>query len=147
MKAITLWQPWASLWLSPAKRFETRRWPTGIRGWVLVHAAKKLVRLLPADLDDVVQDEFGCSWPDNLPTGALIGAVNLVGCHPTGLFAPHAGSDELACGDWTPGRFCWERDESYQRFEIPIPYRGSQRFFFVPDSALPDGTRWHGPVS
>jgi hypothetical protein len=40
MKAISLWQPWASLWCSPRKIHETRHWPTNNRGWMLVHAAQ-----------------------------------------------------------------------------------------------------------
>ena len=52
MKAISLWQPWGSLWLSPAKRHETRHWQTRHRGKLLVHAAKKLV-----ECDEERQDE------------------------------------------------------------------------------------------
>ena len=39
MKAITLWQPWASLIAVGAKRIETRSWSTNYRGPLAVHAS------------------------------------------------------------------------------------------------------------
>jgi len=44
VKCISLWQPWAMLWLlsdPDEKVFETRGWYTSYRGPLLVHAAKK----------------------------------------------------------------------------------------------------------
>lgn len=41
MKAITLWQPWASLLACGAKGYETRSWATSYRGQIAIHAAKK----------------------------------------------------------------------------------------------------------
>lgn len=39
MKAITLWQPWASLVATGAKIIETRSWGTRHRGPIAIHAA------------------------------------------------------------------------------------------------------------
>ena len=44
MKAITVWQPWASLLVSGRKRYETRSWATTYRGPIAIHAAKRPVR-------------------------------------------------------------------------------------------------------
>jgi hypothetical protein len=41
MKCISLHQPWASLVVVGAKRYETRHWSTAVRGQILIHAAKK----------------------------------------------------------------------------------------------------------
>jgi hypothetical protein len=41
MKAITLWQPWATLLAVGCKHMETRSWPTKYRGEILIHASKK----------------------------------------------------------------------------------------------------------
>ena len=46
MKAISLWQPWASAIAVGAKRYETRGWPAvagGQRfaGWLAIHASKR----------------------------------------------------------------------------------------------------------
>jgi hypothetical protein len=47
MKAISLWQPWASLIACGAKPYETRHWPPPrdlIGQTIAIHAAKKIVR-------------------------------------------------------------------------------------------------------
>lgn len=41
MKAISLWQPWASLIAAGVKSIETRGWPTNYRGQIAIHAAKR----------------------------------------------------------------------------------------------------------
>lgn len=40
IKALSLWQPWASLIAVGAKRYETRSWPTKYRGPLLICASK-----------------------------------------------------------------------------------------------------------
>lgn len=54
MKAITIWQPWASLIVCGAKKYETRSWKTDYRGKIAIHAAKKdiysIVNRLPHDM-------------------------------------------------------------------------------------------------
>src|SRR6267154_1758716 len=42
MKALTLWQPWASMIAFGEKRIETRCWSTKHRGLLAIHAAAKL---------------------------------------------------------------------------------------------------------
>ena len=41
VKAITIWQPWASLVAVGAKTMETRSWPTKYRGPIAIHAAQR----------------------------------------------------------------------------------------------------------
>src|ERR1700694_3122793 len=41
MKALSLWQPWASLIAMGLKEFETRHWATSYRGPLVIHAAKR----------------------------------------------------------------------------------------------------------
>ncbi len=147
MKAISLWQPWASLWCSKRKVHETRHWRCSHRGWLLVHAAK---RFQTVDLDDrlrlILDDEFGDRWTKDLPTGALIGMVNVVDCLPTRALAGDsvASDDDEVCGDFTPGRFAWRREE-FRCFEQPIPFRGTRRFFNVPDELIPNAARSRQP--
>lgn len=138
MKAISLWQPWASLWLSEAKVHETRHWPTPHRGPLLVHAAKKIVKDIHPDdeLGAIVVREFGANWAQELPRGALVGLVELVVVVPTGtLPKKHTGSDDFYCGDFSTGRFGWRRG-IYRRFAVPIPYRGLQSLFDVPSAVV-----------
>ena len=44
MKALTIWQPWASLLVSGQKKYETRSWATAYRGPIAIHAAMRPVR-------------------------------------------------------------------------------------------------------
>ena len=83
MKALSLWQPWASLWCSPAKIHETRHWPLRHRGKLVVHAAKKFVRDVDPALETILDSDFGSHWGLELPTGALIGIVAIIDCQPT----------------------------------------------------------------
>jgi hypothetical protein len=111
MKAISLWQPWASLWCSERKVHETRHWPTSHRGCLLVHAAKRFEKNFGPDdsLRAILDDEYGGHWGMDLPTGALIGMVNLIDCRRTEDVTP--APDDYECGDFAPGRFAWQRRE------------------------------------
>jgi len=171
MKAISLWQPWASLVACGAKRFETRSWPTRYRGPLLIHAAKKVVPsdVIAAILDrkfltGAVSDERACidramhdlgapqgserectlssefcralrDVEQPLPHGVLLAVVELVDCRPAAEVALHVCDQERACGDFGPGRFAWEL-AGVQALALPIPFRGAQRLFEVPDDVL-----------
>jgi hypothetical protein len=137
MKAISLWQPWASLWLSPLKVHETRHWPTDFRGWLAVHATKRLVSDVGEELDELCVAQFGAMWRRTLPRGAILGAVHLVDCAPTEIIVPSA--DDLECGDFSYGRYGWKRDE-WKRLPEPVPYIGRQGFFSVPDTLMEAAT-------
>jgi hypothetical protein len=139
MKAISLWQPWASLWCSDAKIHETRHWPTKHRGWLLVHAAKRTIDDYQGDdrLDQICEGIWGNHWGQDLPRGALIGMVNIADCLRTEtVLAGYQEPDDYECGDFSAGRFAWKRD-LFRVFPKPIPYRGSQGFFEVPDDLIP----------
>jgi activating signal cointegrator 1 len=140
VKTLSLWQPWASLWCSERKVHETRHWRCSHRGWLLVHAAKHFERDFALDdpLRLILDDEFGTHWALDLLTGALIGMVNVVDCLPTETpFGDAAANDDdRVCGNFSAGRFAWKRDE-FRLFERPIPYRGAQGIFVVPDDLIP----------
>jgi hypothetical protein len=75
MFALSLKQPWAALLAHGLKTIEVRRWPTGRRERILIHAA-------------AVSDDRPEAWahvpPEVLPTaqllGGIIGAGDLSGC-------------------------------------------------------------------
>ena len=93
MKAITIWQPWASLIASGAKQFETRGWETKHRGKIAIHAAK----IIPREIG--VVDRSFCHavqralfpnakdvdmWSNIvqlLPRGAIVAIGDLTACH------------------------------------------------------------------
>lgn len=109
MKALTIWQPWASLLACGAKQYETRSWATSYRGPIAIHAAaikvpQALKKFFPQwELDghsdylnrmkflDTMAKSFGVDITEEfmdalneLPTGSVIATANLVGCHGIG---------------------------------------------------------------
>jgi ASCH domain len=74
MIAITIRQPWASLIVAGIKPVENRSWPTRHRGPLLVHAGARV------DPDGLARmHALGIILPD-MPTGGIVGRVQLVGC-------------------------------------------------------------------
>lgn len=133
MKAISLWQPWASLWLTDAKIHETRHWPTKYRGFLYVHAAKHPIREsdISPELREICEDLWGGHFWTELPFGAVIGVVNLVDCVKTEMSTVLSERDSH-CGDFSPGRFAWRR-ELLTTSIGPWPYKGRQGLFNIDD--------------
>lgn len=147
MKAISLWQPWASLWAcTDRKLHETRHWKTPLRGWILVHAAKKQVCSAiektfgknDADrvkLCELLIDEWGGHWAKDLPHGALVGAVYLYNVVSTESVRHTLSEDDALLGNFAPARYSWLKSRRVA-FEKPIPYKGRQNIFEVPDEVV-----------
>lgn len=87
MKAITIWQPWASLLACGAKKYETRGWATRYRGPIAIHAAKRPFNPLDFAVFDTpfaqaAQEAFKAAGLSmhRLPFGAVIATAELVNC-------------------------------------------------------------------
>lgn len=138
MKAISLWQPWASAIALGMKTIETRGWSTKYRGPIAIHAARRWGR---------EQREFAAvehslgRLPQRLPFGAIVAVAILDDCRPTWEMKQTVGAVERIYGDYTDGRFGWQL-VNVLALPYPIPYRGAQGFFNVPDELLP--ARLHG---
>lgn len=112
MKALTLTQPWATLVVAGAKRFETRSWRTEYRGPLLITSSKAF----PADCRALcLQPAFAKALQSyNLPRGCALGVVELIDCKKIKADLRACGladvlkGDELLFGDYTPGRWAWE---------------------------------------
>jgi hypothetical protein len=134
MLAISLWQPWASLWVSGRKVHETRHWRTSYRGWLIVHAGKRFDEA-PSSGDPLCRlliAEFGPNWATDLPRGALVGLVHLVDCVPTRSLVGDVAftEDDSLCGDFSEGRYAW-RANDFRKLQRPMAYRGAQGFFRI----------------
>lgn len=135
LPVITLWQPWASLVFTGNKPDETRgfRYPAKHDGQtVAIHAAANFpaMRHISKELHDICMDAFGCGYNYSLPRGVILGTVRLVGCRPADLIAGFRDPDQLACGDYSIGRFAWLLDE-VRTLALPIPAKGSQGWWKV----------------
>lgn len=102
MKALTLWQPWATLVAMEVKKIETRCWSTKYRGEIAIHSAVKpqakylgissATETFRDELADVFsvrrdRDQRGGKHVDdilkNLPYGKILCVVRLVGIEET----------------------------------------------------------------
>jgi len=137
VRALSLHQPWASLWASGRKVHETRHWPTDYRGPLAIHAAQRFERSLPFDLEGLLDEEFGPHWGLELPRGAIVGTCMLVACMPTDAGRDAASDDDRAAGNWSLGRFAFKGAE-FRLLKRPIPWIGRRNWFSVPDAILRD---------
>lgn len=107
MKALTLYQPWASAIAAGIKRIETRSWRTHYRGPLAIHAAKgvpKSIKIMPeyGSLCDMVEKRSG-----RLAFSAIVATCRLVECVPTSALRGKVNASELMFGDYGDGRFGW----------------------------------------
>ncbi|MCX4700088.1 ASCH domain-containing protein [Streptomyces sp. NBC_01373] len=124
VRALTLWQPWASCIAYGTKRIENRRWATDYRGWLLIHAGTTTD---PAAKYAVMARPF-LHRPQ--PTGAILGWARLDDCH----------SDDGMCTLWSaPGQWHWHLTD-VRRLAQPVACPGA-RGLWTPAPALLDLVR------
>jgi hypothetical protein len=124
VKAISLWQPWASAIAAGGKCWETRSWYIRYRGVLAIHAAMKTsteLRALRAE-EPFLTTLRGLG---ELPFGAIVAVAYLGDCVPTQRVAAGLDADELAFGDFTAGRWAWKL-ENITPLRAAIPARGSR---------------------
>lgn len=154
MKALSLWQPWASAIACGAKLVETRSWYTKYRGPLAIHAASRLVKgemtmfqcswSWCAALEPMgFRMGDGKSWENELPFGAIVAVCDVVEVRKTESFrlgeieTPkcHGASSstvvtwtERMLGDFSLGRYGWELSQ-IRSLPEPVPCRGKQGLF------------------
>ncbi len=151
MKALSLWQPWASLMAHKYKRIETRGWSTDHRGDVVIHAAKT------RDVEAAIlwEREQACgaiprhygSYP-MLPFGRALCIVELFQVVPTDwLLHSHEDtasylrteylsghSQEERYGNYEKGRFAWLTRRVRAMNHVAIV--GRQKLFNVDEAEM-----------
>lgn len=151
MKALTIWQPWASLVMIGAKPYEFRRWDYRARERALegrrivIHAGSRPVKL--AEVEDIIarmadrlsslraeiaiplllrlRDAYKCRGVVELAAGlgtAVLGKPKSVAA----LFSSPADSDRIDHHMWA-----WPLTD-IQPFDAPVPCRGMQGFWSWP---------------
>ena len=145
MKALTIWQPWASLIIAGAKRYEFRKWDYRKRyrtiecQRIVIHAGAR--RMVPAELRDILDRlesgetgldiraarpivERALTEPQAFPLAAGLGTAILQKPRPVGqLFAGVIDSDRIDHSKWA-----WPLVE-IKAFEPIVPARGMQGFW------------------
>lgn len=135
MKALTIWQPWASMIVHGCKPDEFRNWPApaSIVGQrIVIHAAARPIRA--GELRDIM--DYACSpegqadridpacmnmleraWREieALPLGAGLGTATL-------------GQPRVAAENTTGARYAWPMLD-IERWAAPVPAKGAQGFW------------------
>ncbi len=161
MRAISLWQPWASLIMTGAKTFETRSWLTNYRGPLVICAAKG--GMTKGEEFDMIESKwFSSAWEFQGALAPLVGKpldldMKMYGCNGRGW--PGVKIADLPRGkalgivdlvdcrrtdDLTQGDFAKEKSfgnydlgrfawklENVRPFVVPFPVVGRQGFFQV----------------
>lgn len=150
MKALTLWQPWATLVAYEVKPFEFRRWPAPKWIWdqrIAIHAGARPVR--PKEIDTLIsqlrlEEGWGTalkpealdllltmqSRPDTIPLSSILCTAVI------GKPVPAAEAVRQAYGEDFKGDsdridhqvFGWPMLD-VKRFDIPVPMKGMQGFW------------------
>ncbi len=149
MKAISVWEPWATLMAIGAKRIETRSWGTAYRGWLAIHASK--AGLNRRDLAETMHHlQFRAALQGHeLKPGHILAIVKLIDCCPTSgtvasstpfIFRKYRELDseqERAFGNYEPCRYGWVTGQLF-RLPEPIPYRAKQGLFELESDVVAD---------
>lgn len=152
-RCLSVRQPWAALLCLGRKQFETRSHRTSVRGTIVIHAAKampiKVGEIAQVGRYELLRDTkglmlTGAGLPNGgalrLPVGVFLGTVYLSDCIQVTVEDLAAGKysrDEVALGDFAPGRWLWQMKTP--RTIAPVPGRGQLGFFRVPVDRLLSG--------
>lgn len=134
MKALTLWEPYASAVAVGQKKIETRGWPTKYRGPLAIHAAVRNHDDERGFFDDVMtglhpiereawQAHCQCEY-DALPFGCIVATCRLVECCRI-EGAGDVSATERIFGDYRAGRWAWFLAD-IERLAQPVPATGRQ---------------------
>lgn len=132
MRAISLWQPWATGIAVGNKKVETRHWSTPYRGEIAIHAAKRFDR----DQREFASVEHSLGrLPARLPFGAIVAVARVVGVLRTENIKASVSAIERLYGNFEPGRFGWLLEDVRPLAE-PVGCAGRQGFWTLPDDVL-----------
>lgn len=138
IKAITIYQPWATLKAKGIKRYETRSWKTSYRGPIAIHAGGEVFSryIISVNALAIMNKVPGFEDLKELPRGAVIAVGNLIACHKMDKpFQDTLSDDERAMGNFGIGRYAWEFADLVEC--EPIPAKGKQGLWsWTPPAAL-----------
>ncbi len=131
MKAISLWQPYASAVVAGVKTYETRHWECKFRGEMAIHAAKRWTRD-ERDTWETYAGKYG--FPADPPLGAIVAVCNLAFILPTEQLQKLPMKEQM-WGDYGLRRFGWKLDD-VRPLRQPVPCVGRQSFWTLDDDMV-----------
>ena len=137
LRALTFYQPWATLMADGHKLYETRSWrppPHRLRQLIAIHAAKTCDNSYRRTLR--VSNAIGF---DPVPLRAIVAVAFLEATYPTppeGGFPPPLADApkppyEHYFGDYSPGRWVWQFSQVHKLAQ-PVPCLGNRNLWLVP---------------
>lgn len=136
MKAITVYQPWATLLACGVKKVEPRWWRTRHEGAIAIHAARtfspyaKAVCALPLFREAMERHGY---TPETLPTGAVVGIATLKACPPIAQILSFLTMEERSYGCFLPdyARYALIFEDAV-RLVAPCHASGAQKIWNLP---------------
>ena len=128
LRAISLWQPWATAVAIGIKPDETRHWSTSYRGELAIHAAKRWTR---EEREFASVERALGRLPARLPLGAVVAVVTLLDVRPADERAFEITAQHRLWGNYAPGRFAWLLG-NVRELREPVGCAGRQSFFTLP---------------
>jgi hypothetical protein len=132
IKALSLWQPWATLMAEGIKKVETRSWTTDYRGPLAIHATKAF----PREAKEFAQTDFVSGMLkvldyhiESLPCGAILAIVDLDEIVMTELARARVERLERELGDYSDGRFAWFTNNLRRLCEPRACWLGKQKLW------------------
>lgn len=122
VKAITIWEPYASAIANGLKKYETRTWKTNYRGKVAIHASIKKL--------DTPRSDLAKSYKlSDLRFGQFVAIADLTDCVlMTKEFINSQTDQEKAFGNWNIGNYAWKL-ENIQIIDKKEIVHGKQGFW------------------
>lgn len=124
IKALSVYQPHASLIALLEKEYETRPNVYRYRGLLAIHAARHWTTVEQQLTQEFIA-RFNLPQLRNPPLGAVLCVVNLRACYMAEAVYPHISAKERAFGNFKEGRSALKL-EMVKVFEPFIPARGQQ---------------------
>lgn len=138
--ALSVRQPYASLILCGAKKFEVRSWPTAVRGRIALHASAALAHGWQEWSDHWYLQEVALQYDlgaiPALPRGAIIGTVEIADVWP-----PATAPDRFTLHDAVMACDPYYSDEYLFELQAPrrsrvVPCHGKLNLWTVPDALV-----------
>jgi hypothetical protein len=130
-RAISIWQPWASLLASGEKQWETRSWHTSYRGPIVICSTKSWKNKALAESSPFYETLARKNLtPDTLPLGKAVGIGYLVECKPVQNVVGWLSERERIFGNYGHSRYAWRIGGA--RLIDSVPVKGQQGWFKLP---------------
>ena len=102
MKAVTVWEPYASAIAKGLKKYETRSWKTNYRGPIVIHASARKMnneRVTLAENVGILKPKYS----------QVVAIADLTDCiQMTRDFILKQNATEVSFGNWCVGKYAWK---------------------------------------